>query len=113
MNKLFAFWDMLTASKEKTYDHIFIKTIEQAENIQLHNVILMVLCANCSGNPHMIVIDETKKGTTTYHFPLYKGFQIHICNEFLRSLDTDIDIEFVTYRQYADLIEKCFDAISK
>lgn len=113
MNKLFAFGDMLTASKEKTDDDIFIKTIEQAENIQLHNVILMMLCADCSGNPQMIVIDETKKGTTTYHFPLYEGFQIHVCNEFLRSLDMGIGIEFVTYRQYADLIEKCFDAISK
>ncbi len=113
MNKLLAFWDMMTAPKEKTDDHIFIKTSRQAEDIQLHNAILMVLCADCSGNPQMIVIDETKKGTTTYHFPLYKGFQIHTCNEFLRSLDTDIEIEFVTYRQYAELIESCFEAISK
>ena len=113
MNKLFAFLDRLTASKEKTDDHIFIKTIEQVENIQLHNAILMVMCADCSGNPQMIVIDETKKGTTAYHFPLYKGFQIHTCNEFLRSLDTGIDIEFVTYKQYADLIEKCSNAISR
>lgn len=113
MNKLLAFWDMLTATQRKTDDHIFIKTSRQAAEIQLHNVILMALCADCSGNPQMIVIDETKKGTTTYHFQLYDGFQIHTCNEFLRSFDTDVDVEFVTYRQYANLIEKCFDAISK
>lgn len=113
MNKLLAFWDMLTASKEKTDDHIFIKTMKQAEEINLHNVILMTLCANCSGDPQMLLVDEIKKGTTTYHFPLYEGFQVHTCNEFLRSLDTGVDIEFVTYKQYADLIERCFDAISK
>lgn len=113
MNKLFAFWNMLSASKEKTDDHIFIKIIRQVEEIQLHNVIVMSLCTDCSSNPQMIVIDETKKGTTTYHFPLYEGFQIHTCNEFLRSLDTDINIEFVTYRQYADLIKKCFNSIKQ
>lgn len=113
MNKLLAFWDMMTAPKEKTDDHIFIKTSRQAEEINLHNVILMALCADCSGDPQMIVIDETKQGTISYHFPLLKGHQVHICNEFLRSLDTGIDIKFNTYKEYGELIEKCFDAIKQ
>lgn len=33
-----------------------------------------------------------------------QGFQIHICNEFLRSLDTDVEIEFESYTQYAELL---------
>lgn len=33
-----------------------------------------------------------------------QGFQIHICNEFLRSLDTDLVIEFESYVQYAQLL---------
>ena len=33
-----------------------------------------------------------------------QGFQIHIVNEFLRSMKTDIDIDFVDYKQYADLL---------
>lgn len=33
-----------------------------------------------------------------------QGFQIHIINEFLRSLDTGIDIEFVTYKQFGNLL---------
>ena len=33
-----------------------------------------------------------------------QGFQIHIVNEFLRSMGTDLNIEFVDYTQYADLL---------
>lgn len=40
-----------------------------------------------------------------------KGFQIHIVNEFLRSLDTGVDIEFVTYKQYGNLLMDVMEAI--
>ena len=33
-----------------------------------------------------------------------QGFQIHIVNEFLKSMGTDINIEFVDYKQYAELL---------
>ena len=33
-----------------------------------------------------------------------QGFQIHIVNEFLKSMGTDLDIEFVDYNQYAELL---------
>jgi len=33
-----------------------------------------------------------------------QGFQIGIVNDFLRSLETDVDIEFESYAKYADLI---------
>lgn len=33
-----------------------------------------------------------------------QGFQIHIVNEFLRSMKTDIDVDFEDYKQYADLL---------
>ncbi len=33
-----------------------------------------------------------------------QGFQIHIVNEFLRSMGTDLAIEFVDYKQYAELL---------
>lgn len=41
--------------------------------------------------------------------PITKGFQIHIVNEFLRSLGTDNDVEFKTFSQYEELINKIFD----
>ena len=33
-----------------------------------------------------------------------KGFQLNIMNEFLRSMETGVNIEFVDYAQYADML---------
>ena len=33
-----------------------------------------------------------------------QGFQIHIMNTFLKSMGTDLNIEFVDYKQYANLL---------
>ena len=33
-----------------------------------------------------------------------QGFQIHIMNTFLKSMGTDLVVEFVDYKQYADLL---------
>ena len=35
-----------------------------------------------------------------------QGFQIHIVDEFLRSLDSGIEIEFKTYSQFAQLLSE-------
>lgn len=35
---------------------------------------------------------------------IVKGFQIHIVNELLKSMKTDLNIEFVDYKQYAELL---------
>jgi hypothetical protein len=40
-----------------------------------------------------------------------QGFQIHIVDEFLRSLETDIEIVFESYSQYADLLLDVFEAV--
>ena len=41
-------------------------------------------------------------------------FQIHMADEFLRSLDSGIDVEWLgSYAKYADLIDDIFDAISE
>ena len=41
-----------------------------------------------------------------------QGIQIHIANEFLRSLDSGVDIEFKSYSQYAGLIEDVLKSIN-
>lgn len=41
-----------------------------------------------------------------------KGFQIHVVNDFLRSLETDIDIDFESYSQYAELLLDVFEAVN-
>lgn len=40
-----------------------------------------------------------------------KGFQIHIVDEFLRSLETNVSIAFESYSQYADLLLDVFEAV--
>lgn len=40
-----------------------------------------------------------------------KGFQIHIVNEFLRSMDTGIEIKFETYSQYGQLLMDVMEEI--
>lgn len=46
-----------------------------------------------------------------YNQLLTSGFPIHICNEFLRSLDSGIEIEFKDYVQYQNLILDVAEAI--
>lgn len=40
-----------------------------------------------------------------------KGFQIHIVNEFLRSLESGIDVTFESYAQYDQLIFDIFNSL--
>ena len=40
-------------------------------------------------------------------------FQIHIVNEFLRDLDTDVDIDFTDYNQWNDMILDVHEATAK
>lgn len=40
-----------------------------------------------------------------------KGFQIHIVDEFLRSLESGVDVHFESYSQYAELLADIYEAI--
>ncbi len=51
-----------------------------------------------------ILEGKYKKSKLFMNQVITQGFQIHIVNEFLRSMGTDLDIEFVDYKQYADLL---------
>ena len=42
-----------------------------------------------------------------------QGFQIHIVNKFLKSLGTDLNVEFEDYSQYADLLMDIHEAIEE
>lgn len=59
-----------------------------------------------------IVSEGEYKGSLLFmNQVITKGFQIHIVDEFLRSLETDIDIHFDSYSQYADLLADVYEAI--
>lgn len=51
------------------------------------------------------VIAGDYKGQTIFMNQIVtQGFQINIVNNFLRSMDTGVEIEFIDYRQYADML---------
>lgn len=74
------------------------------------------LTASKAGDPMVsvwfkILTGDLKGSRIFMNQVITQGFQIHIVNEFLRSLDTDIDIEFVTYKQYGNLLMDVIEAI--
>ncbi len=44
-------------------------------------------------------------------FPLMTSFQIHRCNEFLRSLNLGRDVSFASVGQYSFLVESCMNEL--
>lgn len=74
------------------------------------------LIASSKGDPMVTVwfkvLNGEYKGSRIFMNQVIKeGFQVHIANEFLRSLDTGIDIEFVTYKQYGNLLMDVMESI--
>lgn len=51
-----------------------------------------------------ILQGKYKKSKLFMNQVVTQGFQIHIVNTFLKSMGTDLNIEFVDYKQYADLL---------
>lgn len=75
--------------------------------MQIKNIAL-VADKNC--DPVVVV---TCKADQVHEMPLQKGHQIYICNEFLRSLDLGINVEFEGYSQYGLLIMECAEALEQ
>lgn len=69
----------------------------------------MELIASKKGDPMVsiwfkVVSGEYKGSLIFFNQVITQGFQIHIVNELLRSMDTGLDVEFQTYKQYGSLI---------
>lgn len=69
-----------------------------------------------SGNPMVtcwfkILSGEFKNSLIFMNQVITQAFQIHIVNDFLRSLDSGIDVTFDSYSQYADLLYDIHEAI--
>lgn len=59
-----------------------------------------------------IVSEGEYKGSLIFmNQVITQGFQIHIMDEFLRSLETDVDVHFESYSQYAQLLMDIYEAI--
>ena len=60
------------------------------------------------------VIAGDYKGQTIFmNQVVTQGFQLHIVNELLSSMDTGVDIEFIDYKQYADMLLDVAEACEK
>ena len=69
----------------------------------------MELKASKKGDPMVsiwftILEGKYKKSKLFLNQVITQGFQIHIVNELLKSMKTDLTIEFVDYKQYAELL---------
>lgn len=74
------------------------------------------LTASKAGNPMVTiwfkVVSGDFKGSRIFmNQVITQRFQLHIVNELLRSMDTGVDIEFVTYKQYGNLLMDVMEAI--
>jgi len=58
-----------------------------------------------------ILDGEFKNSLIFMNQVITQGFQIHIVDEFLRSLDTGIDVTFESYSQFNDLLLDIFEAV--
>ena len=91
--------------KEVPHDDYEIK-IEKLELVESKNHNPMVTC-------WMKILEGEYEGSMIFmNQVVNQGFQIHIANEFLRSLESGIDVEFVSYSQYADLLLDIAEAIN-
>ncbi|MEG2262136.1 MAG: DUF669 domain-containing protein [Raoultibacter sp.] len=78
----------------------------------------MELVSSKAGDPMVTiwfkVISEGEfKGSLIFlNQVITRGFQIHIVNELLRSMDTDLGIEFKSYKQYGELLMDVHEAIN-
>ena len=83
----------------------------------------MELKASKKGDPMVsiwfkIVSEGEFKGSMIFfNQVITQGFQVHIVNELLRTMVTEMDdapvIEFVSYKQYANLLMDIFEAINE
>lgn len=70
-----------------------------------------------SGNPMLscwlkIAAGEYTKSIIFYNQVLTNGFGLHNANEFLRSLDSDVEVDFTNFKQYHEMLLDIFEAVN-
>ena len=74
------------------------------------------LSVSKSGKPMLtcwfkILAGEFKNSRLFMNQVIEQGFQIHIANDFLRSLDSGLEIKFKTFKQYEQMVMDVAEAI--
>lgn len=60
-----------------------------------------------------VLTGEYKGSRIFYNQVLEQAFQVHMFNEFVRSLDSGVNVEFTSYRQYGEMLMNVAEAIDK
>ena len=76
----------------------------------------MELTTSKKGDPMVsiwfkILAGEHKNSLIFMNQLVTQAFQIHMVNELLRSMDTDVNVEFKSYKQFADMIADVYEAV--
>lgn len=59
------------------------------------------------------VLEGEYKGSLIFmNQVMTKGFQLHIVDEFLRSLGTTVEVKFESFAQYAEMIADVYEAVA-
>ncbi|WP_157723539.1 hypothetical protein [Anaerotignum neopropionicum] len=79
--------------------------------INKNNITGMMLSNNTTGELLSVYVHEESPESVdgvVHQFPLSNGFEIHKCNEFLRSLEIkdEFEITFMSYKQYANQLQR-------
>lgn len=59
-----------------------------------------------------ILEGEYKGSLIFFNQVVNQGFQIHIVNDLIRSMDVDVDTDFVSYNQYGNMLMDAFEQIN-
>lgn len=58
-----------------------------------------------------VVSGEYKGSLIFYNQVIKQGFQVHLVNELLRKMDSGLDVEFTSYKQYGNLLMDIHEAV--
>lgn len=59
-----------------------------------------------------VIAGDYTKRVIFYNQVITQGFQLHLCNLFLRSLGTNLDVNFENFQQYSELLADVFKRIN-
>ena len=114
----------------KNIDDDFVKNVEDADNgksnyekvpygkYEVKIAKMELRESKTSGKPMLSIqfriLAGSNKGKIIFMGQVIEtSYQVHLANEFLRSLDTDVEVKFRDYSQYNDLVLNIAEAIDE
>lgn len=92
-----------------------IKELKMIQTINPMKVVRMALVPDKKGQQVVSIWEEVRDEADLrkFEFKITKGYEIHAINELLRSMDTGLDVEFQTYKQYGELLNQVMNLLDQ